>query len=366
MRTCTRIAASLLLAGLAGSVALAQPKLPADPTDGVDWGVNGQNLYFNAGNVSIGTNNPAYRLYVVGGAPAAIVGTTINANQVAVGVQGQSASSLGRGVYGFATATTGGAYGGLFRTLSNQGIGVFALADATTGPTAGIKGQAASTSGTGLWGNATAATGQTQGVFGRAASTTGAGVYGLASSATGVTYGVYGETASLTDGFGVYSVGDTAATGLKLFQIDHPLDPANRMLNHFSAEGPEPYLVYRGTAIMDQFGVAVVQLPDYFEAINRDPHYQLTPIGAPASLYIAREVQNNQFVIAGGQQGMKVSWTVTGIRNDAFVQRYGAREETIKSPAQRGRFLHPELYGQPAARAIRHQPVDSDSNPAPW
>jgi len=366
----TRSAARLsaLAALLAASpAAFAQgPRVPpGSGPDGPNWVQSGNNLNFTAGNVSIGSTNPAYRLYVVGSTPAAIVGTTDNANLVAVGVQGQSASSLGRGVYGYATASTGGAYGGLFRTLSNQGIGVFALADATTGPTAGIRGQAASSSGTGLWGNATSATGQTNGIYGRSVSNEGAGVFGLATSPTGVTYGVYGETTSLGDGFGVYSVGDTAATGLKLFQIDHPLDPANRMLNHFSAEGPEPYLIYRGTAIMDQFGAAIVQLPDYFDAINRDPHYQLTPIGAPAVLYIAQEVVNNRFIIAGGKPGMKVSWTVTGIRNDAFVQRYGAREETFKTPAQRGKFLHPELYGQPASRAIRNKPVELDSDPSP-
>jgi hypothetical protein len=51
------------------------------------------------------------------------------------------------------------------------------------------------------------------------------------------------------------------------------------------------------------------------------PGYSLTAIGAPApNLYIAQEVTNNSFEIAGGAPGMKVSWQVTGIRQDAFAK----------------------------------------------
>lgn len=362
-----------MVSGLAATTAHAQPS----------WIASGSNLYFNTGNVSIGTTNPAYPLYVIGPGPAVIVGSTTSANVLAVGVQGQSASTVGRGVMGISSAATGQAYGGYFRALSNQGIGIYALSQALTGATSGIRGQAASTQGIGLLGFATSATGSTTGILGQAFSTSGtgafglagatsgetngvygearspegAGVYGAALADNGVNYGVYGETLSLVDGFGVYSVGDSAATGLKLFQIDHPHDPANRMLNHFSAEGPEPYLIYRGTAVLDGNGTAVVQLPSYFQTINRDPHYQLTPIGAPASLYVAQEVVNNQFVIAGGQAGMKVSWTVTGVRHDPYVQRYGAAVETMKPAWQRGKFLHPELYGQGRDRALRRRPT---------
>jgi hypothetical protein len=359
------------------ALALASPAL-AQPA----WQPSGSNLFFTGGQVSIGTGAAVYPLYVLGG-NAAIVGTTTNLSAVSIGVQGQSNSTTGRGVYGFATASTGQAYGGLFRTVSNQGTGVFALADAATGVTAGVRAQAASSGGAGIWGIATSAagntagirgqsnssagsgvisianssTGFTNGIFGESISPDGAGVSGLASSATGVNYGVYGETDSTSNGYGVYCVGDTAATGLKLFQIDHPLDPANHYLNHFSAEGPEPYLVYRGNATLDQHGEAVVTLPAYFDAINVDPTYQLTPIGAAANLYISQEVKGGRFAIAGGKPGMRVSWTVTGVRHDAFVQRYGAVGEPLKPLAHRGRFLHPELFGMPRSMAIRPRPV---------
>jgi hypothetical protein len=363
---------------LIGAVLVVGAPVAAQPS----WQPNGSNIYFTGGSVSIGTSAPVYPLYVVGGS-AAVVGTTAAVNGVSIGVQGQANSTTGRGVYGFATATSGQAYGGLFRTLSNQGTGVFALADATTGVTAGVRAQAASAGGAGIWGIATAANGSTagvraqsnstagsgvvavaigpsgftNGVFGEAVSPDGAGVSGLASSATGTNYGVYGETDSTASGYGVYSVGDTAATGMKLFQIDHPLDPAGHYLNHFSAEGPEPYLVYRGNATLGANGEAAVALPAYFEAINTEPTYQLTPIGGPAGLYIAQEVKNGRFVIAGGKPGMRVSWTVTAVRNDAFVRAHGFETEPLKPAAHRGRFLHPELFGMPRSMAIRPRPA---------
>jgi hypothetical protein len=321
---------------------------------------SGNNLLFNSGYVSIGSSATPFPLYVVGSGQTVIMGATNTPSGVSVGVWGQSSSSNGRGIYGYATSATGGSYGGLFRTLSNQGIGVFALADSPTGATTGIRGQSASVDGTGLWGFASAPTGETNGVFGRAASTEGVGVSGLATSATGVNYGVYGETTSLVDGFGVYSVGDSATTGLKLFQIDHPLDPDRKLLNHFSEEGPEPYLVYRGNATIAADGRATVSLPEYFDAINREPTYQLTPIGGPAVLYIAQEIADNRFVIGGGLPGMKVSWMVTGIRNDSFVRCYGARREVDKPKRDVGRYLHPELLGFPPSRSMRPRPLEID------
>ena len=88
-------------------------------------------------------------------------------------------------------------------------------------------------------------------------------------------------------------------------------------------------------------------LPDWFEALNRDFRYQLTAIGAPGpNLYIAEEVASGRFKIAGGQPNMKVSWQITGTRHDPYAEKYRIEVEQHKSAAERGRYLHPELYGQ--------------------
>jgi hypothetical protein len=180
----------------------------------------------------------------------------------------------------------------------------------------------------------------------------GWGVYG--TSVSGI--GVYGY-ASTTSGYGVYSQGRFAATGTKSFQIDHPLRPETYYLSHFCTEGPEPYNSYRGTVVLDANGEAWIQLPDYFEAINRDPSYHLTAVGAPMpNLHVAVEIQGNRFKIAGGVPGKKVSWEVKAIRNDRWVQRYGFQTEQEKEDIFKGKYLQPELYGMPKEYGIHYRP----------
>jgi hypothetical protein len=147
----------------------------------------------------------------------------------------------------------------------------------------------------------------------------------------------------------VGTVHKTAST----FKIDHPLDPAHKYLSHSVVESPEYLNLYNGTALLDQSGEAVVQLPEWFEALNKDFRYQLTAIGAPGpNLYIAEKVAHNRFKIAGGQAGMEVSWQVTGVRQDAYVKANPLKVEEEKPAAERGYYLHPEVHGQPEEKGI--------------
>jgi hypothetical protein len=137
------------------------------------------------------------------------------------------------------------------------------------------------------------------------------------------------------------------------FQIDHPLDPANKYLSHSFVESPDMMNVYNGNITLDANGEAVVRLPDWFEALNMDFRYQITPIGAPGpNLYIAEEVKSNSFKIAGGKPGSKVSWQVTGVRKDAYANAHRIEVEEEKPRSERGHYLHPELYGQPESMRI--------------
>jgi hypothetical protein len=54
--------------------------------------------------------------------------------------------------------------------------------------------------------------------------------------------------------------------------------------------------------------------------------------------------------------GKKVSWEVKAIRNDLWVQRYGYQTEQEKEDAIKGKYLNPELYGQPKERGIHYRP----------
>jgi hypothetical protein len=282
------------------------------------------------------------------------------------GVQGRSSSSSGAGVFGEATATTGSVYGVQGRSSSTSGVGVFGEATATTGNTYGGLFQNPSSSGVGVYGYAQATTGTNYGVVGRSESPSGRGVVGVAEASTGTNYGVLGRTNSSANGWGVYANGRLGASGTKSFQIDHPLRPETHFLNHFCIEAPEPYNLYRGTVTLDANGEAWVQLPDYFEAINRDASYHLTPIGAAMpNLHVAAEIQGNRFKIAGGAPFKKVSWEVKAVRNDPWVQQYGYQTEQEKPKEYQGLYLHPELYGQPKERGIFYTPTQEPAYQLP-
>jgi len=138
------------------------------------------------------------------------------------------------------------------------------------------------------------------------------------------------------------------------FKIDHLLAPADKYLYHSFVDSPDIMNIYNGTIVLDGCGEAVVTLPAWFEALNRDFRYQLTAIGAPApNLHIAEEVVDNRFPIAGGGAALKVSWQITGIRHDVWADAHRIPVEEVKSPAERGRYLNPELYGAPAEAGLQ-------------
>ena len=144
------------------------------------------------------------------------------------------------------------------------------------------------------------------------------------------------------------------------FKIDHPLDPANKYLYHSFVESPDMMNIYNGNVTLDVNGEAWITLPDWFEVLNRSFRYQLTAIGAPGpNLYVAEEVANNQFKIAGGQPSSKVSWQVTGIRQDPFAEQNRIQVEVDKTASERGTYLYPELYDQPISRGLHHKQMQT-------
>lgn len=131
------------------------------------------------------------------------------------------------------------------------------------------------------------------------------------------------------------------------FKIDHPLDPENKFLIHSFVESPEMLNIYNGNIITDETGFATVELPGYFEAANKDFRYQLTVIGSFAQSMIHKEVSNNSFVIRTSEPGIKVSWQVTGVRNDNYAKMNPIEAEQLKATHEKGTYLHPEAYGKP-------------------
>jgi hypothetical protein len=175
------------------------------------------------------------------------------------------------------------------------------------------------------------------GVFGTSTNVNGTGVLGEASNGADA-YGIWGVSTSGYAGYfqGKLHVEGTLTKQAGSFRIDHPLDPTNKWLFHSFVESPDMKNIYDGVTRLDERGEAIVTLPDWFSALNQDYRYQLTAMGGPApNLHVADEIQNNQFRIAGGPPGRKVSWQITGIRYDAFAVAHRLPVEQEKTPTEK-------------------------------
>jgi molybdopterin-binding protein len=295
-----------------------------------------------------------------------------------------SAGQTGKGIYGEGSAegTTDVNYGGQFVAKGGQGFGVHANAPSTSSNThyggyflsdgsggigvygsnasTGIGGKFSSSSGMGLQANGSTAGGSFEvsgsggtAVYARATGISGSiGVNtrvsqptGKALVATNESSGDYAElgTGSYAGAFyGDVDIQGTLSKSSGSFIIDHPLDPANKVLRHSFVESPDMKNVYDGTIVLDEKGEAVVELPNYFGVLNKDFRYQLTTIGDYAPVYIKEKIKDNQFRIAGGKSGMEVCWQITGTRQDVFALDKPIIVEEDK--AVKGTYLYPEGF----------------------
>ena len=87
--------------------------------------------------------------------------------------------------------------------------------------------------------------------------------------------GAPGDLTAVFENGSVY-IGGTLTKNGGSFRIDHPLDPANKYLQHSFVESPDMMNVYNGNVITDATGYADILLPEWFGALNRDFRYQLT------------------------------------------------------------------------------------------
>ena len=321
-------------------------------------------VYVN-GKVGINKTSPIGLLHTDGTNGYIILGTSTTGTAVA-----GFASNGGFGVYG--SSNSGIAVEG--DSVSDVGVrgtssgyegvlGNGALAGVVGGSDTGIGVSGGSNTGDGVKGDSGTAPGvhgindgstvvSSAGVVGECPATNGNGVAGFADSGA-FAYAIYGHSGQ---GYAAYLEGNVHVTGTLSksggsFKIDHPLDPANKYLLHSFVESPDMKNIYDGVVTLDTDGSATVELPEWFETLNRDFRYQLTCIGGFAPVYIAEEIQGNRFKIAGGRTGLKVSWMITGIRQDPWANAHRIPVEQDKPDPERGYYLHPELYGQTAERS---------------
>jgi len=284
------------------------------------------------GRLGIGTTTPSapYVLDVQGPAhvvsdawPYGIVASasTGDPNQITVGINASAFRPGGTGVLtgGYGISAFGGGTGG---------VGVYS--GGSDPNTIGVYGYSTGGGGVGVWGYSNKGG---IGVFGKSAPVGNPGAY------AGSFDGDVKITGSLSKGGGS-------------FKIDHPLEPASKYLYHSFVESPDMKNIYDGIAVLDGNGQAVVQLPDWFEALNQDFRYQLTCLHGYAPVYVDQEITGNSFKIAGGKPGLKVSWQVTGIRHDAWANAHRIPVEEEKPKGEQGLYLYPKEQGQPEALGI--------------
>jgi hypothetical protein len=147
-------------------------------------------------------------------------------------------------------------------------------------------------------------------------------------------------------------VNGTLFKGAGAFRIDNPLDPAHSYLQHSFVESPEMKNIYDGNVTTNGKGFATVQLPRWFQALNKDFRYQLTIVGTRGwRARVVKQIAHNQFTIQTDLPRVKVSWQVTGVRHDRYANAHRIQVIVPKEGKAEGTYMHPQLYGQPQSKA---------------
>ncbi len=161
---------------------------------------------------------------------------------------------------------------------------------------------------------------------------------------------------------GSLNVTGNISKGGGTFKIDHPLDPKNKYLYHSFIESPDMMNVYNGNITTDKYGEAWVQLPEYFEALNRDFRYQLTVVGVFAQAIVGEKIFDNRFLIKTNQPSVEVSWQVTGIRQDAYAKKNRVQVEVNKPESEIGTYLYPDAWEVEDKSKWLNRRVEEDKN----
>ncbi len=305
-----------------------------------------------------------------------------------IGVKGEVYS--GWGVYGICPSAYGylggfstGAYGKDTGTDHSGSLGTNDYGVYGEGPNEGVRGYNTDAGTYGILGT------DLDGIYGycdRDDEPWGAGVYGYAAgledmclaNAMIATKGADGPTAFLCGKYGDWSPGVFAdgyaragvfGNSIQVyggvykticnFEIDHPLDPLNKVLRHTSVESPEPVVIYRGKAQLDAGGEAVITLPGYFVALTMEDEatVTLTSIGRPFPVGYEWEARFASFR-AYGEAGREISWVVYADRDDPAMEHHRHLVEAEKGPGvgcPKGKLLDPTAYGYPEEMGVGHE-----------
>ncbi len=361
--------ATVMPSHIAGTSAPAPGQVPSFNGSNWTWVAPGLVIPYDSGIATVPSPGAVFAVHDQAS------GTAISAESSdGYGVAGTSGTSVG--VYGYSSGVDGvfgqTSTGVGVRGQANSGFGVVGSSSNNTGVygtcTTGQGVYGYSPSGTGVHGETTSGwagdfTGAVRAQSGAADvvvvtnTASGRGLYVSTTNDTGAWIRTLGSGFAAVDAQrsldsqlagnfrGGVAISGNLTKGGGAFKIDHPLDPANKYLYHSFVESPDMMDIYNGNVTTDASGEAVVELPEWFEALNRDFRYQLTVIGTFAQAIVGEEIEHNRFVIKTNLGNVKVSWQVTGIRHDAYANAHRIPVEEEKPADEQGTYLHPDLFG---------------------
>lgn len=216
----------------------------------------------------------------------------------------------------------------------------------------------------GLQGTADVGAGFAAGVMGGASSSsTSSTLVGVNAyvNGPGTNFAVWANAVGGSSNYAGYFNGllwaSSASSGVKSFLIDHPLDPANKFLEHSSVESDQRMNIYRGSVVTDANGRASIKLPSWFTALNTDIQYQLTVIDTADSeefvlAKVTKKYDGGSFKIRTSAPNVEVNWQVSGRRHDPTSEHMPLQVERNKVGDQKGHYLVPEAYGKDESLAI--------------
>lgn len=229
--------------------------------------------------------------------------------------QASAAASYGVGGWSYSTGTGSAGVFGQSLAASGQVYGVSGrVVTSTSSDVAGVYGRDA----TGLPGNGGVTGHISAGVRGESKSNIG--VYGLSNygGVVGELYNASGTNVAsgwlgyLIGPYGVYSYGNTGATGTKSFIEPHPTD-ASKVVKYVSLEGPEAGTYFRGSGQVVS-GTAVIEVPDNFRWVTDESGLtvHITPVGGPGQVWV--ESRSLDRIVVRSNRDVAFDYIVHGVR----------------------------------------------------
>ena len=304
---------------------------------GVVFGISGQSSSTSAGAAGVeGFGNS-------GGTTYGVYGHTASVNPGAAGVRGVDGSgppagsgggpNAGvRGEGGFGVVGLSNYFGVVGQVFNTSGailaegyvgrlinntvpFGVVGYANASTTDSAGVRGVDSASPFASAGRSSAGVRGESGVSFGVLGLSNYIGVVGSLYNSTGlIAEGFLGSAYSPTGSppWGVYSWGNSGASGMKNFVEPHPSDPT-RVILYTSLEGREAGTYFRGTAHTVK-GEAIIEIPDDFRTVTDEEGLtvQLTPMGDLATLAVIHKGLDR--LLVRSSKDVTFDYLVQGVR----------------------------------------------------